>query len=57
VWHTISKIYEYKNSVLGILEAVKSGYGDMTLETDSLQAKLTDPENLEFLREVLNKMG
>ena len=54
---TIKNVYDYKNSVLGILEAVKINYSDFQVDTNALQSQLTDPENLSFLREVLNKMG
>ena len=57
VWHTISNLYEYKTSILGILDAVKANYSDMNLNAEDIQSKLADPKNLELLRNVLNQLG
>lgn len=50
-------IYTYKNSVLGILEAVSTDYSNLNLDATEIQQKLADPENMELLRNVLTKLG
>lgn len=57
VWHTISNLYEYKTSVLGILDAVKANYSDMNLSIEDIQSKLADPENFDLLKSVLDRLG
>lgn len=57
VWHTISNIYEYKNSVMGVLESVQDNYQNMDLDATNIQEKLNNPEGLELLKTVLEKMG
>lgn len=57
VEHTITNIYSYRNSVLGILDTVKNDYNDLNLDADEIQTKLADPENLELLRSVLGQLG
>jgi hypothetical protein len=57
VWHTISNLYAYKNSVMGVLEAVQDNYSGLALNADDIQQKLQDPESLELLKTVLEKMG
>jgi hypothetical protein len=57
VYDTIKNIYDYRNSVLGILDAVKNDYSNLNLDASDIQAKLADPENMELLRDVLNKLG
>lgn len=54
---TIAEIYEYKNSVLGILENIQADYGDLKLEASEIYDKLADPNNMTLLKEVLTKMG
>lgn len=50
-------IYTYKNSVLGLLEAVSQDYSNLNLNAADIQQKLNDPENMELLRNVLTKLG
>lgn len=57
VWATIKNIYEYRNSVLGILEAVSHDYTSLNLEANDIYTKLADPENMQLLRTVVNKLG
>lgn len=57
VWDTIKNIYDYKNSVMGILEAVKDDYGNLSLDASTIQNDLSNPENMELLRNVLDKLG
>ena len=57
VYDTIKNIYDYRNSVLGILDAVKNDYSNLNLDASDIQTKLADPENMQLLRDVLNKLG
>ena len=57
VWSTINNIYQYKNSVLGILETVQSDYSNMNLDVNALQEQISNPENIALLRDVINKLG
>jgi hypothetical protein len=52
VWTTIKSIYDYKNSVLGILDAVAADYSDLNLNVDSLTEKLLGQDNLTTLKEL-----
>lgn len=53
---TIDKIYEYRNSVYGILDAVKNDYSDLDLDVNKLQEDLSNTENLGLLKEVVDKL-
>ena len=57
VWSTIKNIYDYRNSVLGILEAVKEDYSSVSMNAAEIQANLANPENVQLLRDVLSKLG
>ena len=54
---TIISIYEYKNSVMGILDTVSQDYSNMNLDATNIQKALGDPNNMGLLREVLTKLG
>ena len=54
---TIHSIYEYKNSVLGIMDALNQDYKDVTFDAEKIQEVLEDGKGLETVREVLDKLG
>ncbi len=56
VYKSIDKIYEYRNSVYGILDAIKNDYSDLDLNVNELKDALAKDENVEFLKEVMDKM-
>ena len=53
---SIDKIYEYRNSVYGILDALKTDYSDLNLDVEALRTALADDKNVEFLKDVMDKM-
>lgn len=57
VWSTITNIYSYRNSALGILDTLKSDYDLMNLDATEIQQKLGDPENMQLLKDILDKLG
>lgn len=54
---TIKNIYEYRNSVLGILEAVSHDYASLNLDANEIYTKIADPNNMELLKSVVSKLG
>lgn len=57
VWATIKNIYEYRNSVMGILENISSDYSGLSLEAAEIQKQLSEGNGVEFLKEVMAKLG
>lgn len=57
VYSTIDKIYEYKNSVYGVLDTISADYSNLNLNADIIREKLTAGENVEFLKDILTKLG
>ena len=49
--------YTYKNSIFGILNTINQDYSNLDIEATEIQKKLADPQNMEFLKNVLTKMG
>lgn len=57
IWDTIKSIYSYRNSVMGILENISSDYSGLSLEASEIQKKLAEGDGINFLQEVMAKMG
>lgn len=57
VWDSIESIYSYKNSVMGVLDNMSNDYSSLDFDAAAIQQKLGDGENVEFLKEVLAKLG
>lgn len=53
----IHNIYEYKNSVYGILDGISTDYSQLDLDAQKIHDELADPENLTLLKDVLTKLG
>lgn len=54
---TAKAMYTYKNSLMGILETISQDYSNLNLEAGEIQQKIADPQNMEFLKSVLTKLG
>ena len=53
----IDNIYSYKNSVMGILDTISTDYSNLKLDATNIHNQLADPDNMDFLRSVLSKLG
>ena len=53
----IQAVYQYRNSVVGILDHVSNDYDNLNTGITTLQEKLSNGENIEFLKEVMAKLG
>ena len=53
IYSTIENIYKYRNSVMGILDAVSTNYKDLNLNLDTIQEKLADPNSLSLIKEIM----
>ena len=54
---SINAIYSYQNSILGILDTLKTDYSNLDLDATAIQEKLADPENMQLLKDILTKLG
>lgn len=54
---TANHIYDYRNSIYGILDALNTDYSNLELDADTLKSKMADPEALGLLKQVLTKLG
>ena len=52
VWDTIANVYEYKNSAMGILEAISEDYSTLNLDANAITETLLNPESLATLKEL-----
>ena len=54
---SVKAVYDYRNSVMGILDTISTDYSNLNLDASIIQQKLADPENMELLKTVLTKLG
>lgn len=54
---TIKSIYQYQNSVMGILDMVNTDYENLNFDVAELQKNIANPENLSLLKDVVTKLG
>lgn len=52
-----NSIVAYRNSVMGIMEAISADYSNLDLDATDIQKKLNDPDNMALLKDVLTKLG
>ena len=53
----VEEVYKYKDSLLGILQAVSEDYKNLDLDATQIEEKLANKENLELLHDVMEKLG
>ena len=53
----VHEVYSYKNSALGILQAIVEDYEELDLDADKLKEKIADKDNLKTLKNVMDKLG
>lgn len=54
---TAHNYYTFKNSALGIMEAIGSDYSNLNLDAEALREKMTDENVLPVLKDVMTKLG
>lgn len=50
---TIDNIYEYRNSIYGIINTIGQDYTETSMDLSKIQSILTDPESLGLLRQIM----
>lgn len=54
---SVKSVYDYTNSVMGILDRVKTDYSNLNLDAEEIKKQLTDPEAVGLLKDILDKLG
>ncbi len=49
---SITSFYAYRNSILGILETLKTDYSNLNLDLSNILSQIQDPSALNILREI-----
>ena len=53
----ITSLYQYNNSIYGVLDALNNDYDNLNFDAEEIMKKLSNGENVEFLRDVMDKLG
>ena len=54
---SIDAFYNYKNSVLGVMETITNDYSNLDFDATQIQEAIKDPENLDLIKNILTKIG
>lgn len=54
---SIKSIYNFRNSILGVMEAMTTDYSAVDMDVTNIQDKLTDPEALATLKKLAEMTG
>lgn len=57
LWKTVNGIYSQMNSVYGIMEGIVKDYSNTSFDASVIQEKLSDPNNMKLVKDILKKMG
>lgn len=57
IWATIKEIYRYRDSFMGVMEQTQSSYKDLDQEVTDIESKISNPENLTLLKDVVTKLN
>lgn len=56
-YEMLNGYYKYHNSVYGIMDAMNQNYSNLNLDVNELQDKISNPESLSLVKDILTKMG
>ncbi len=59
IWETIRSIYEYKNSVMGVLDNVSKNYSNLDVDVQQIMdniRNMNSDDNFELLRDIMEKL-
>lgn len=54
---TVDQIYKYNNSAYGILDAMNNDYDNLNFDINKIFGDIQNKEGVEFLNEVMTKLG
>ena len=57
IYETLNGYYKYHNSIYGIMDAMNQNYSNLNLDINELQDKISNPESLSLVKDILTKMG
>lgn len=57
VYDILEAYYKYRNSMLGMMEAMQNDYSALDAQATEIQQKLSNPDNIALLREITTKLG
>ena len=57
VQNSITAIYAYQNSVMGVLDNISTDYSNLSLDATEIREQLSNENNLRLLKDVISKLG
>lgn len=57
LWDTINVMTEYDNSLLGVMDSMTKDYSNLDFDIEKLTEKLSNPEQLSLVKDIITKLG
>ena len=57
VWEILDNLIKYRNSAVGVLDTISQDYKTLDLDAIKIQQEIGDNDNINLLRNVLDKLG
>ena len=57
IFATITEIYRYRDSAMGVMEQIVQDYKDVDLDAKKITEQLSNNENLSLIKDVVTKLG
>ena len=54
---SVEAVYKYQNSILGVLDTIKTDYKNMDLDINKLRENIADPELLELVNGIVSNLN
>lgn len=54
---TVKSVYDYRNSLFGILDAISTDYDNLKLDAIDIQQQLKDPNALGLVKDIVTRLG
>jgi hypothetical protein len=51
------KYYGYLNSLVGVMDTIAYSYDDASINAETINNKIANPENLKLVKDILTKLG
>lgn len=57
LYDNVDSITRYRNSVMGLLESISADYSNVDLNANNVAEALSNPDNLNLVKDILSKLG
>ena len=57
LYESVDAFYSYRTSILGVMENINTDYSNLNFDITDLQEKLSNGENIELVKKIMENLG